>query len=72
MRREPDISVISQLISRKPSIAALTRYRLPPVHVRVIRAIYTSPRFRVLLSGNLSSLCTQHTGIKRGCPLSPY
>ena len=40
--------------------------------VDLTKALYKNPEFRVNISGNKSECKTQETGIRQGCPLSPY
>ena len=44
------------------------------VHTKLINSVksYRDTRFKVELDGNSSDWQTQHTGIRQGCPLSPY
>ena len=45
---------------------------IPDKEVRVIEAIYRNPKFAVKEMGKISSERRQHSGIRQGCPLSPY
>ena len=51
---------------------ALRRIGIPEKVVRVIEAIYRITKFSVKEMGNISSERRQHSGIRQGCPLSPY
>jgi hypothetical protein len=51
---------------------ALTRIGLPKCFVSVINSLYNQPQFRVRMDTSTSEWETQHTGIRQGCPLSPY
>ena len=51
---------------------ALKRTGLPLKMVRVIEAIYRNPKFSVKEMGKRSSQRRQNSGIRQGCPLSPY
>eukprot|EP00971_Amphidinium_carterae_P140326 2780033-Amphidinium_carterae.1 len=53
-------------------IPTLARYGIPPRLFRLIQNIYTLPTFRVKLPFGLSSEHVQASGIKQGCPLSPF
>ena len=53
-------------------IQALQRIGIPEKVVRLIRAIYRAPKFCVKEIGNKSTQRRQYTGIRQGCPLSPY
>ena len=45
---------------------------LPPKIIRIIQAIYANPEFQVEIEGEASTWKAQATGIRQGCPLSPY
>ena len=51
---------------------ALRRIGIPDKVVRVIEAIYRNPKLSVKEMGKRSSERRQHSGIRQGCPLSPY
>ena len=51
---------------------ALKRIGIPLKMVRVIEAIYRNPKFSVKEMGKRSSERKQNSGIRQGCPLSPY
>ena len=51
---------------------ALKRICIPIKVVRVIEAIYRSPKFSVKEMGEISSERRQNSGIRQGCPLSSY
>jgi hypothetical protein len=51
---------------------SLTRLRLLTHFVTTVKALYQSPNFFVEDEYGASSLKTQNTGIRQGCPLSPY
>jgi hypothetical protein len=38
----------------------------------MVKAFYRNPTFVVKIDGATSDKHTQHTGIRQGCPLSPY
>ncbi len=59
-------------IDHERLIEALSRAGIPNPLLRLIKAIYTEPMFQVEAGGNISSTRRQHTGIRQGCPLSPY
>ena len=40
--------------------------------INVIKALYRTPSLRVEMEGFQSSWTSQYTGIRQGCPLSPY
>ena len=51
---------------------ALERMNLPAKILNLIKALYNRPAFFVELEGERSSDHVQGTGIRQGCPLSPY
>ena len=53
-------------------LSALRRIGIPDKVVRVIEAIYRSPKFSVKEMGKRSPERRQNSGIRQGCPLSPY
>ena len=53
-------------------IEALQRMNVPNKICEVIQSLYTSPEFYVTLEGRKSEMMQQKTGIRQGCPLSPY
>ena len=58
--------------NQRKLIIALRRMGIPEKMVRVIEAIYRSPKFAVKEMGKRSSERRQYSGIRQGCPLSPY
>ncbi len=59
-------------ISHKGLVLALERLKVPPQIINCIKMIYKNPRFQVKYLDELSSVKTQKTGVRQGCPLSPY
>jgi hypothetical protein len=59
-------------ITRPGLFSALRRMRAPAKLCSVIEALYDNPRFQVEIDGVSSQWYTQDTGIRQGCPLSPY
>jgi hypothetical protein len=53
-------------------LTALRRYGVSEGFVELIANIYQEPRFTVTAAGHTSKPETAHTGIRQGCPLSPY
>ena len=53
-------------------VEALTRLGIPPDLLNLIKTIYSNPHFRVTLSDHSSTFRPQNSGIRQGCPLSPY
>ena len=54
------------------SLDALRRIGIPGKMVRVIEEIYKNPEFAITEMGKGSSERRQYSGIRQGCPLSPY
>ena len=53
-------------------LTAITRLGVHEHYVDVIRDIYTDPTFHTVGLTGEKSFATPHTGIRQGCPLSPY
>ena len=53
-------------------LGALERMNVPAKMVTLIREMYRNPQFIVETEGQTSSWKRQETGIRQGCPLSPY
>ena len=53
-------------------IEALSRLNIPRKILSIISAMYDEPLFRVVTNEEKSEFATQDTGIRQGCPLSPY
>ena len=51
---------------------ALTELGLPEMYINNIKALYQNPQFRVKEDGQTTAWYKQKTGIRQGCPLSPY
>lgn len=51
---------------------ALDRMNVPEQITKLIKSMYNNPQFKVSMDGKESNWHTQHTGIRQGCPLSPY
>ena len=58
-------------ISHEMLFKSLTRMGVHQIIGACIK-LYDTPQFRVKLDGTTSDYYTQHTGIRQGCPLSPY
>ena len=50
----------------------MQRYGVPQAMVTLISSIYTSQLFQVKAAGNTSVVLCAKSGIRQGCPLSPY
>ena len=53
-------------------IEALKRMDLPSKYIDAIKSLYEEPTFAVKSGDNESTWKRQNTGIRQGCPLSPY
>ena len=53
-------------------LEVLESYQIPGNILSSIRSFYDQPRFRVEIEGQRSEWRTQESGIRQGCPLSPY
>jgi hypothetical protein len=51
---------------------ALKRMNVPDKICAAVRSLYKDPTFYVHLEGRSSNMMPQKTGIRQGCPLSPY
>ena len=51
---------------------ALERMNVPNKYIDMIKQLYDKPTFKVEMEGHESTWITQETGIRQGCPLSPY
>ena len=51
---------------------ALERMNVPDQYMAAIKQIYDKPAFNVEMDGYESTWIVQETGIRQGCPLSPY
>ena len=59
-------------LTKKALISALTRLNIPEKIIKVIENIYDAPTFNVVSTSGSSTIRPQESGIRRGCPLSPY
>ena len=59
-------------VNRDKMFEALERMNVHPNFVNVIRSLYKNTMFKVEIEGTSSKWMTQETGIRQGCPLSPY
>ena len=51
---------------------AMERMNVDPKLIRLTKQLYKNPTFQVELDGKTSDWFKQETGIRQGCPLSPY
>ena len=59
-------------VNQNIMIEVLESFNIPNKLMNIIRQMYESPQFRVRVQGRKSTWKTQDTGIRQGCPLSPY
>ena len=59
-------------VSQRMPLTALTRTGIPTKNVAISKAIYDEPQFSIKDGTNTTKHRKQHTGIRQGCPLSPY
>ena len=59
-------------ITHKGLISAMTRMNIDMKLIRMIERLYGKATFYVEIDGVKSSTYKQKTGIRQGCPLSPY
>ena len=51
---------------------ALARMNIPTKIINMVKALYKNPTFRIEMDNQESAWTPQQTGIRQGCPLSPY
>ena len=59
-------------ISSTSSVLDELGFQIPEEILGIIRSLYAKPQFYVDIEGVKSKVATQETGIRQGCPLSPY
>ena len=59
-------------VTRTSLLKTLHRYRVPLQLIRLVESLYQHTNFAVRFRNRTSDWHTQHTGIRQGCPLSPY
>lgn len=59
-------------VSHSALFSALRRFQLPEHFVQITRSLHNQPEFFVEADGIPSERYIQQTGIRQGCPLSPY
>lgn len=59
-------------ISREAMFEAFERFRMPPKMQKVLKSFFANTRFAVEMEGKESEWLEQKTGVRQGCPLSPY
>ena len=53
-------------------LKAIKSYNVPDKIIELLESLYAAPEFFVEVEGVKSKTATQSTGIRQGCPLSPY
>ena len=59
-------------INQLKLLQVMRRLKTPPNMLKVITLMYDNPKFRITAAGTSSMYRTQNSGIRQGCPLSPY
>ena len=59
-------------VDQSKMIESIYRLNIPEKMLRVLTAFYISPKFRIKDREGNSTYRKQRTGIRQGCPLSPY
>ena len=59
-------------VDRNKMFEALERMSVHPKIINVIKSLYKNTQFKVEIQGESSNWMKQDTGIRQGCPLSPY
>ena len=59
-------------IDQEALFEAMDRMDIDPKLIRLTKQLYKNPKFKIELEGLESEWHTQSTGIRQGCPLSPY
>jgi len=59
-------------VSQKQLFIALGRMGIDIKLISLIKQLYKNPVYKVEIDGYTSNWHKQHTGIRQGCPLSPY
>ena len=59
-------------INREALFIAMGKMNIPNKIINAIKAMYTQTKFNIKMEGHTSEWHTQETGIRQGCPLSPY
>ena len=67
-----DYSKAFDSIPHEKLIECLHRIGAPQKMTSLVQTIYSNPRFRIKIPEGISDDFPQETGIRQGCPLSPY
>jgi len=59
-------------VAQDKLMETLHRLKVPSKIIQIIKSFYDEPKFKVKLSGEESQWKSQNSGIRQGCPLSPY
>ena len=59
-------------VDQKRMIQAMARLNVPNKMLNVLQSLYRRPKFRAKFNEEASDFKTQDSGIRQGCPLSPY
>ena len=59
-------------ITRTSLIHTLRRFQIDEKVISLVESLYADTQFYVNFNGGSSTYQSQHTGIRQGCPLSPY
>ena len=59
-------------VSHIQLFTALERMNVPNKMINIIKQLYNQPSFRIEMEEKTSEWTSQETGIRQGCPLSPY
>ena len=59
-------------ITHSSLLKTLERFNVPAKLINAIKMLYNEPTFTVNINGGKSKQKKQNTGIRQGCPLSPY
>ena len=59
-------------VDRTELINSLNRMGVAEKLINIVKMLYKDTRFMIEIEGTQSKLGKQKTGIRQGCPLSPY
>ena len=59
-------------VDRNKMFEALERFKVNKKYINIIKSLYKNTQFKVEIEGDSSKWLKQETGIRQGCPLSPY
>ena len=61
-----------QAVNRKTLLDLILRQGVPPKYVSIMKALYSHTTGRVRAYGQLSECFETSSGVRQGCPLSPF